>query len=188
VSGRRGAIPGPAFEEFFRGTYQLLVRDVIFAGGNSYEAEDAVSAAMTEVLQHWDTIENPRGYARRAAIHNLIKSKERGQQRLLDRLALRGDVPPGHDVDPGLIWEQREWVTMLLKSLPPAQRVVLAYITDCFTPKEIAELLGKTEAAVRQNLCAARKKLASCLAQIDGADAVTKTIGRRHDERQRPCQ
>ena len=42
-----------AFGEFFRDAYQPLVRDVIFAGGDPHEAEDAVSAAMLEVLQRW---------------------------------------------------------------------------------------------------------------------------------------
>ena len=128
---------------------------------------------MTEVLQRWETIENPRAYARRAAISNLIKDKQRGLQRIQKRLIQRGDVPLEHDLDPGLIvWEQREWVTLLLKSLPPAQREVLACMVDMFTPQEIAQMLGKTEAAVRQNLCAARKNLASCLAETDRKEAL----------------
>ena len=36
-----------------------------------------------------------------------------------------------------------------------------------FTQQEIAQLLGKTEAAVRQNLHAARKRLTKYLAEID---------------------
>jgi DNA-directed RNA polymerase specialized sigma24 family protein len=72
-----------------------------------------------------------------------------------------------------MVWEQQEWVTMLLKSLPCAQREVLACAFDSFTPREIARLLGRTDAAVRQNLYAARKRLASYL-----ADA-----GREEDDR-----
>jgi RNA polymerase sigma factor (sigma-70 family) len=163
-------LPASAFEEFFRGAYQPLVRDVIFAGGNPHEAEDAVSAAMAEVLQRWDTIENPRAYARRAAISNLIKNKQRGLPRIRERLVQRGDVPLEYDLDPGLmVWEQQEWVPMLLKSLPRAQRDVLACMVDMFTQQEIAQLLGKTEAAVRQNLRAARKRLARCLAETESA-------------------
>ena len=158
----------PGFGEFFRDAYQPLVRDVIFAGGHPDEAEDAVSAAMLDVLQRWDAIANPRAYARRAAVNNMIKSRQRGLQRISDRLIQRGDVPPEGEEDPGLlVWEQQEWVTLLLKSLPEAQRQVLACMVDTFTPQEIAQLLGKTEAAVRQNLCAARKRLAGCL---DGHD------------------
>ncbi len=154
----------PAFGEFFRDAYPPLVRDVIFAGGHPDEAEDAVSAAMVEVLRRWDTIANPRAYARRTAINNMIKSRQRGPQRISERLIQRGEVPPEGDLDPGLlVWEQQEWVTLLLKSLPEAQRQVLACMVDMFTAPEIAQLLGKTEVAVRQNLCAARKRLAGCL-------------------------
>jgi RNA polymerase sigma factor (sigma-70 family) len=153
-----------AFGEFFRDAYQPLLRDVIFAGGQPHEAEDAVSAAMVEVLQRWDTVQNPRAYARRTAINNMIKSRQRGLQRIAERLIQRGEVPPEGDEDPGLlVWEQQEWVTLLLKSLPEAQRQVLACMVDMLTPQEIAQLLGKTEVAVRQNLCVARKRLAGCL-------------------------
>ena len=159
-----------AFEDFYRDAYQPLLRDVIFAGGTLHEAEDAVSAAMTEALQRWDAIENPRGYTRRAAISNLIKNKQRGLPRIRERLISRGFVPLDNDLDPGLTaWEQQEWVTLLLNSLPLAQREVVACMVDMFTQKEIAQLFGKTEVAVRQNLCAARKRLMSCLAETDDA-------------------
>jgi RNA polymerase sigma factor (sigma-70 family) len=173
MSTREPARPGPAFEEFFRAAYQPLVRDVIFAGGAPHEAEDAVCAAMTEVLQRWDTIENPRRYARRAAITSLIKGRQRGLKRIRDRLIQRGDIAPEQGLDPGLTaWEEQEWVTMLLKSLPQAQREVLACMVDMLTREEIAQLLGKTEAAVRQNLCAVRKNLARYLAETDGRGKV----------------
>ena len=172
VSTQEAPPPVSAFEEFYRSAYRPLLRDVIFAGGKLHEAEDAVSAAMADVLQKWGTIQNPPGYARRAAIRNLIKEKQRGQQRLRERLRQRGDVPREHDLDPGLTaWEQTEWVRRLLESLPSAQREILACIIDEFTTREIAQLLGKTEAAVRQNLCAARKNLASCLAQTGRKEA-----------------
>jgi RNA polymerase sigma factor (sigma-70 family) len=152
-----------AFEELFRSAYQPLLRDVIFFGGNLQEAEDAVSAALAEVFQRWDTIEHPRAYARRAAISNLIKikNKQRGQQRIEERMIERGDYPPEHDLDPETAWAQQEWVLQLLKSLPPAQQEVLACLFDMFTQREIAQLLGKTDAAIRQNLRAARKRLES---------------------------
>ena len=166
----------PTFEEFFRDAYKPLVRDVIFAGWDPDEAEDAVSAAMIEVLQRWDSVHNPRAYVRRAAISNAIKDRERGLKRIRERLIQRGDVPPEHDLDPGLmVWEQQEWVRLLLQSLPPAQQEVLACMVDMFTQQEIAQLLGKTKAAVRQNLYAARKRLTRYLAEIDDA---------RHDTRE----
>jgi hypothetical protein len=43
---------------------------------------------------------NPRAYARGTAISNLIKNKQRGLQRIQERLAQRGDVSFEHDLDP----------------------------------------------------------------------------------------
>jgi DNA-directed RNA polymerase specialized sigma24 family protein len=86
VGGRTAPLPEADFGEFFRDAYRPLVRDVIFAGGTLDEAEDAVSAAMVEVLRRWDAITNPRAYARRAAINNMIKNRQRGLQRITERL------------------------------------------------------------------------------------------------------
>lgn len=178
MSGQEAPPPGLAFGEFFRNAFVPVVRDVIFAGATPEEAEDAVAAAMLEVLRRWDDIASPRAYARRAAINEMIKTRQRGLDRITERLIERGDVMPDADLDPGLlVWEQREWVTLLLKSLPPAQREVLACMVDMFTPQEIAQQLGKTEAAVRQNLCAARRKLASRLGKPGAA-----TTGEGPDE------
>jgi RNA polymerase sigma factor (sigma-70 family) len=161
--------PAPTFEDFFRKTYRPLIRDVILTGWNPHDVEEAVSAAMADVLQRWDAIENPHAYARRAAISHLINGKQRGLQRIRERIVQRGDLPLEYYLDPGLtVWEQQEWVSLLLKSLPRAQREVLACMVDMLSQKEIAQLLGKTEPAVRQNLRAARKRLANCLAEIDG--------------------
>ena len=89
---REAALPAEAFKEFFRIAYQSLPRDVIFAGGNPHEAQDAVSAAMAKVLRRWDTIKNPRAYASRAPISNLIKTKQQGLQRIQKRLVRRDNV------------------------------------------------------------------------------------------------
>jgi RNA polymerase sigma factor (sigma-70 family) len=198
VTGGTAGIPGSArmpaarehvgtFEDLFRDAYQPLVRDATFVGGNPYEAEDAVSAALEEVLRRWDSIENPRAYARRATISNLIKNRQRGQQRLQARMIQRGDYQLERDLDPGLtVWEEQEWVMQLLKSLPSAQREVLACMIDMLTPKEIAQLLGKTDAAVRQNLCAARKSLTSYLAEAPAAQQPRPSVNGtgRADEQQ----
>lgn len=166
-----------AFTDLFKDAYQVLVRDVICAGGNPHEAEDVVNTALEEVLRKWDKIENPRAYARKAAINHLIKNRQRGQQRIRARMIERGDYRLERYSDPGLtVWEKQQWVMQFLEPLPPAQREVLAYMVDEFTPKEIAQLLGKSEAAVRQNLCTARKTLISYLAQAPPATSHTPEI------------
>lgn len=157
------AVAPVEFEEFFRSAYQQLIRYVIFAGGNTHEAEDVVSAAMAEVFQRWESIENPLAYARRAAIRILFKDRNR-ELRIQERLIQSGQVPPEHDLDPGLmVWEQQERVTQLLNSLPTAQRGVLACTVDQFTISEISVMLGMTNMAARQNLARARSRLKALL-------------------------
>jgi RNA polymerase sigma-70 factor (ECF subfamily) len=118
----------------------------------------------------------------------LIKNKERGLKRIRERLIQLGAVPPEHDLDPALTApEQQEWVTRLLKSLPPAEREVLAFVVDGFTPQEIALLLGKTNAAVRQNLYAGRTRLRKNLTETGEPESPPRHPGGGTDERQRPC-
>jgi DNA-directed RNA polymerase specialized sigma24 family protein len=62
----------------------------------------------------------------------------------------------------------------LLNALPPAQREVMAFIIDEFEPVEIAALFGKTPAAVRQNLRAARQKLKSAVKGEHAAETLPR--------------
>ena len=63
------------------------------------------------------------------------------------------------------MWEDSQWVRELLNSLPPRQQEVMALIIDEFRPAEIAALLGKDAAAVRQNLLAARRRLRTAISE-----------------------
>lgn len=79
---REAALPAEAFREFFRIAYQPPLRVVIFTGGNPHEAEDAMSAAMAEVLQRWDGLHgrhvHPAG-DRRAARKDRSGGPHRGR-------------------------------------------------------------------------------------------------------------
>ncbi len=66
------------------------------------------------------------------------------------------------------VWEDGQYVTQLLESLPHAQREAMALAVDEFSPIEISLLLGTSDDAVRQRLHVARKRLKP-LTDIDGA-------------------
>jgi RNA polymerase sigma factor (sigma-70 family) len=158
-----------AFEQFFRGSYRSLLRELIYLGGHPEEAEDALAAGMEAALKNWPRIESPRAYVRRAAFNHLIKGRQRGQRRIEDRMQERRTV----DADPApgqVLWEQQEWVKELLEQLTPAQREVVACVFDALTPQEIGQLLGKSPEAVRQSLRAARKRLRNYLDGMDGEE------------------
>jgi RNA polymerase sigma-70 factor (ECF subfamily) len=156
------------FEKFFKEAYRTLLAAALYAGATWDEAEDAVATGMTEVWRRWNEIDSPLAYARLATNHALVKEAVRHRRAIgdvTDPDELKRDRRGESGDDPSLsVWEDREWVMELLRSLPPAQREVMACIVDEFTPAEVAELLGRTPTAVRQNLCAARRRLKQALA------------------------
>jgi RNA polymerase sigma-70 factor (ECF subfamily) len=178
------AAPPGAFEEFFRGAYRNLLTVAMYVGATEGEAEDAVASAMEDVFRRWSEIANPLAYARKATVSNFLKDKGR-HGRLIRRVIERGEAAGGYQ-DPGLtVWEDREWVTQLLKALSPAQREVMAAVLDEFRPAEVAQLLGATPAAVRQNLHAARRRLIQSLTGqgfVGSAGAGHRARARRIDD------
>lgn len=156
--------PPPDFSSFFRSAYRRVVQTVMYTGGVEEDAEEAAAAAMEEVLRRWNQIDSPLAYARKAAVSHFLKEKERGIDRVRQRLSQRVEARNDGVQDSALtIWEDRQWVTQVLNSLPDAQREVMCFIVDGFAPSEVAVLLGKSGDAVRQNLRAARIRLTSTL-------------------------
>ncbi len=150
--------PAIEFDEFFRQHYRNMIRNAMYAGATKEEAEDAVSDAMLGMLGRWCTLSNPVAYARRAVLNSFVKVRQRERRRA--ELLAAEPKPSVHGEDAGLtLWEDRQWVAQLLNSLPERQREVMALVVDGIEPRDIAELLGRSAAAVRQNLLEARKRL-----------------------------
>lgn len=151
------------FDMFFRASYRKLLKTALYAGAREQEAEDAISAAMEDVLSRWGQVDQPHAYARRAMLSHFYKARTRCLDRIRLRQVERGHVPCD-DNDPALtVWEDQEWVDQMLASLPPTQRQVMDGVLADLTTAEISELLGKTPAAVRQNLHDARVRLKAVL-------------------------
>jgi RNA polymerase sigma-70 factor (ECF subfamily) len=174
------------FEEFFRSTFRDLVKTAMYAGATLEEAEDAAAKTLTEMLRSWGTIKPSITYARTATLHNFIKAKTRGTDRVARRLVERGHVP-GHEGDEDrqlTAWEDDEWVAAVLSTLPPAQREVMELIAKGLDRDEIAEALGKTREAVRRNLCDARVRLSREL-NPDGSPRQSPDIQHRQQPSER---
>jgi len=154
-----------AFEAFFRSEYTSLLRVAIYAGASEDEAHETVQESMLEAYRKWATIENPRAWTCKAVVNNFIKVKRRNAERLARTLA-GGHLTSEIDDRASLtVWEDTQWVSQLLDQLPPAQRVIMAYIIDGWRPAEVAYLLGKTPVAIRKNLQLARRRLKAELAR-----------------------
>ena len=106
----------------------------------------------------WDTLHNPKAWVPKALLH-IYRDQQKRQGRGRE-LEIRNHLTPGSCLDDGLnVWEDRQWVAQMLRSLSPAQRAVVELIIDGLRPREIAYLLGKTPETIRQHLAEARKKL-----------------------------
>jgi RNA polymerase sigma factor (sigma-70 family) len=153
-------IPAAAFAPFYRDHFRTLLRIAMYAGATLHEAEDATQEAMAEVMRRWYDIVDPLAYAKRAVVTNFIRARTRGMDRTRRRQVERGDGTPAVGEDSGLtLWEDRQWVSQLLDSLPPEQGRVMRFVVEGFTPAQIGAVLGRSSDAVRQSLYAARKRL-----------------------------
>jgi RNA polymerase sigma-70 factor (ECF subfamily) len=167
---KRCAAPPPGFADFFRAAYRELLKTAMYGGATRHEADEAAAAAMKEVLRRWDELDDPLAYARRAVVSNVIKEKTRNLDRVRRRQVEQSAGTVEGREDPNLtVWEDREWVTQMLRSLARGQREVVAFIVDGFTPTEISALLGRSPAAIRQSLHDARLRLKETLRR-DQAD------------------
>lgn len=174
-----------AFEAFYRQNYRLLVKIAMYVGAAGDDAEDAADEAMTEVFRRWAEIRNPLAYARRAVVTHFLKGRERGLSRVRSRLRERGEGRQEGREDPGLIvWEDEQWVSQLLRSLPSTQQEVMALVVDEFSPTEIAALVGRNPSAIRQNLAAARRRLEQALEEDAAGQHADKVATALREEAQ----
>jgi RNA polymerase sigma factor (sigma-70 family) len=153
--------PLAGFVEFYREKYPKLVVAVMAVGAPLDDARDAVNEVMEEILvkNRWTSLSHPFPWIRTAALRTYYDKCTRDRRGLI--LAAEG----GHLVaeeyrDARLnIWEDTQWVQQMLDTLSPAQREVMIHILSEFTPAEIAEMLGKNAATVRQNVLLAKRRL-----------------------------
>lgn len=167
-----------AAAEFFEEFYLRLLALAMYMGATKEEAEDAIESVMIDMLDRWETIRAPRAYARKAVAREVIRQRTLAR-RFVSLPEKDGEYPGGRDRDRAqeeqlTVWEDNQQVKELLNSLPPRQKEVMALIVDEFRPAEIAVLLGRDHAAVRQNLMAARQRLTTAVSeqrrQAEGRD------------------
>lgn len=172
------------FDDFYRDSFKSLMKTVMYAGATRHEAEDAVQDAMQELHRRWPEIEHPHAYARRAVRSSFLKIRDGERLRRRKEQAAAWDCENGtENGDQDLtIWEDQQWVRQLLDSLPPSQREVMKFVCEGYKPKEIAQILGKTPNAVRQNLHAVRRRLIPALETASSTGLSETNQHRRGDE------
>jgi RNA polymerase sigma-70 factor (ECF subfamily) len=140
----------------------------MYAGASIDDAEDATANAMIEAYQRWSLLENPTAWVRTAAIHDYVNRAQRDRRRpRLEMEAVRRAFVDSVAPEPRPERDERDQVLAILRSLPPAQRKVMALAMDGLEQTKIAELLQVQPATVRSNLRHARERLQRHLNDVD---------------------
>lgn len=163
--------PG-SFEDFFRAHYRTLLRQARYAGANEHEADDAAAAIMMDVYRHWNRLDDPLAWARRAVGRSFIKRKVRSLDRIRARQVRFHAGTPLARADANMTsWEEWQWIQeLLLNWLTVDQRDVMALTLDGFAPAEVADEIGAPRDAVRQRLRLARKALTQAWRQYNDVE------------------
>lgn len=155
--------------------YLLVIRFVMKAGpADIDDARDATQEAfleswklMHEEPEDWSRV-NQRGWIRTVALRKYRRPPGPRQRLLVDLAGQRTGLPdrPTPGPDPGEFVAQAHAVLEALATLPPVQREVMAFLTDGFAPKNIAEQLDVSEQKVRDVARTARARLKRDLAAM----------------------
>jgi RNA polymerase sigma factor (sigma-70 family) len=129
LGDEQAAAPTPpddagTFEDFYRSHRASVLRAVVAATGDLYDAEDCTAEAFARCLRQWDRVRDhpaPDAWVVRTAINHHHDRARRGRRalRLLPQLVdTESSPPPEPPIDPTLL--------AALKSLPERQRQVVA--------------------------------------------------------------
>ena len=114
------------------------------------DAADAAQSAFAELFTKWNTVRNPRAWLRTVAFRQMLRQPA---EYPLDAHSEPPVLPASSFLE---LREQERQVLAALRRLPLAQRQVMALAYDQFSYREIAEIIGKSEATVRKNIERAR--------------------------------
>jgi RNA polymerase sigma-70 factor (ECF subfamily) len=164
---RARAGDAPAFEELVRRHLRTAHTVALAVLGEPADAEDVCQDAFLAALERLDECRDPERFAAwlMAIVRNrALNLRERRAVRRAEPLERASGVAgSAAGDDPGREAERsqlRDRLLAALQGLPPAQReVVLLHDLEGWKHREIAELLGTSEGAVRVRLHEARRKL-----------------------------
>ncbi len=150
----------PEFGTCYHAEMPALVRFLIQCGANRHDAADAAQEAFIELFRQWPTVRKPRQWLRTVAFRIFLRQPvdpTSPPQTTRDR---PGTLSASDSFD---LRQEEQHVLDMLNLLPTAQRAVLALHYDQFETRDIAEILGMQQAAVRKNLERARAALKKLL-------------------------
>jgi len=163
TAGQAASAPGPdswpGFEDFWEQNYRYYLTVLMAIDATLDDAHDTIYEVIVDMLRKntWDRlVASPKAWVRKAVVHTYYDQRKRQRLR---REAERHLAAESYLDDGANVWEDWQWVTQMLSTLPPTQRTVMELTLAELSASEIADLLGKTPETIRQNLAHARKRL-----------------------------
>jgi RNA polymerase sigma factor (sigma-70 family) len=162
ATGKRDTVAGALqaeWEACYRAEMPRLIRYLMKCFGESdmRDAADAAQSAFAELFMKWSTVRTPRAWLRTVAFRQMLRQPP---DYPLDVHSEPSVLPASSALE---LREQEQQVLAALRQLPLAQRQVLALVYDQFSCQEIAEIIGKSEVAVRKNIERARMAMREIL-------------------------
>jgi RNA polymerase sigma-70 factor (sigma-E family) len=134
------------FQDFVEVRYGDLLRTAYLLTGSQHAAEDLLQSSLLRVMRHWDRVDEPLAYVRRA----MINQRTSVWRRLRNAEVLTDDPPDRPGGDPMDQVLQRQSLLQALDRIPARMRAVLVlrYWED-LSETDTAELLGISAGSVK---------------------------------------
>lgn len=147
-------------ERLYRERGDRIWRGLLAFSGDPEVASDAVAEAFAQVLRRGDAVRDPERWVWRAAFR--IAAGELKERRRRSGVAVR---PGSYEME-----EPARDLVIALGALSERQRAAVVLHDGAGYPsKEVARIIGSTEAAVRVHLMRGRRRLQELLKDDDGA-------------------
>jgi RNA polymerase sigma-70 factor, ECF subfamily len=145
-------------ERLYREGGDRLWRAVLAFSGDPEVASDAVAEAFAQVLRRGDAVEDPERWVWRAAFRIASgELKERRKRPVMETIETYEMEEPARDL------------VVALSKLSDKQRAsVVLHDAAGYPAREVARIVGSTEAAVRVHLMRGRRRLRELLEDDDG--------------------
>lgn len=143
-------------ESLYRAEGAKLWRALLAYSGDPEVAKDAASEAFAQILRRGEGIESPKAWLWRTAF-KVANGELKRRSRTEDAAALGESY---------VVPEPAREVLWAVLSLPAKQRAsILLYHFGGYPVREVAEIIGSTEPAVRVHLSRGRKRLRAALGE-----------------------
>ncbi|WP_327005909.1 SigE family RNA polymerase sigma factor [Dactylosporangium sp. NBC_01737] len=134
------------FQDFVEVRYGDLLRTAYLLTGSQHAAEDLLQSSLLRVMRHWDRVDEPLAYVRRA----MVNQRTSIWRRLRNAEVLTDDPPDRPAEDPMDRVLQRQSLLQALDRIPVRMRAVLVlrYWED-LSETDTAAMLGISVGSVK---------------------------------------